>query len=399
MSASDLIGTIMDASSETIFEDTSLLVSRTDTRGVILSANKAFQEVCAMPMSELINAPHKIIRHPDMPKGVFWFLWSRLLAQKPISAYVKNKTGEGNFYWVYATIAPLEGGFISMRIKPLADRVAKIEALYTELLDIEQKQNITPKESAAKLSEMLRRDGYSDFEDFMANSAATETANRLEVTDQPIDQRIKQQTFVLERWAQVKQECEKVSQAYVRLSTTSSNLQIQAAALNEKGRGMNEISKNFAILAKKINSELANLSFGATEVETTVRQVILLNSVGTLLSEADEIFKTESGGNAHDNEKNIIAKQRRLYAERADDAMMDVSRQLDRFFQRSEDIKRSLIGLSVTRTMCAIENASINHQGDSSIPAIIEELSRFQGIADSGISVIEGRMKDVRKAI
>ncbi|MEM8554727.1 MAG: chemotaxis protein, partial [Pseudomonadota bacterium] len=50
------------------FDANELFFSRTDERGVILSGNTVFQRVADYPWDDLLNAPHKIIRHPDMPR-------------------------------------------------------------------------------------------------------------------------------------------------------------------------------------------------------------------------------------------------------------------------------------------------------------------------------------------
>ena len=47
-----------------------LFFSRTDWRGVILAGNSVFQRVSLYDWDELIQKPHNVIRHPDMPKGV-----------------------------------------------------------------------------------------------------------------------------------------------------------------------------------------------------------------------------------------------------------------------------------------------------------------------------------------
>ena len=80
--------------------------SRTDQRGVIKTGNYVFKRVSNYEWEELIGAPHKIIRHPDMPKAVFWLLWDAIAKGKPVGAYVKNRAKDGLHYWVYACVVP-----------------------------------------------------------------------------------------------------------------------------------------------------------------------------------------------------------------------------------------------------------------------------------------------------
>lgn len=48
-----------------------MFFSTTDERGVITDANSVFVKLSRYPLRSLLNAPHSIIRHPDMPGGAF----------------------------------------------------------------------------------------------------------------------------------------------------------------------------------------------------------------------------------------------------------------------------------------------------------------------------------------
>ncbi len=49
------------------------IVSKTDMKGKILYGNKTFIKISGYSEKELLGAPHSILRHPDMPKIVFYF--------------------------------------------------------------------------------------------------------------------------------------------------------------------------------------------------------------------------------------------------------------------------------------------------------------------------------------
>jgi aerotaxis receptor len=82
------------------------LVSRTDTGGRIVFANQVFMDVCGFSNEELVGAPHSIVRHPDMPKAAFANLWATIKAGRPWEGLVKNRTKNGDFYWVQANVTP-----------------------------------------------------------------------------------------------------------------------------------------------------------------------------------------------------------------------------------------------------------------------------------------------------
>ena len=91
---------------EVFFPEADLIVSKTDLKGRITYANKTFCHVAGYSEAELLGQPHSILRHPDMPRAVFKVLWDTISAGKEIFAYVKNRTKNGDFYWVYAHVTP-----------------------------------------------------------------------------------------------------------------------------------------------------------------------------------------------------------------------------------------------------------------------------------------------------
>jgi PAS domain S-box-containing protein len=89
---------------EVFFND--LIVSKTDLTGRITYANDAFCRVAGYSETELLGKPHSIIRHPEMPRAVFKYLWDTLLEGREVFAYVKNLARSGDFYWVFAHVTP-----------------------------------------------------------------------------------------------------------------------------------------------------------------------------------------------------------------------------------------------------------------------------------------------------
>ena len=94
-------------SQEFILDDGKTIVSTTDLKGKITYANPYFIEVSGFTEDELIGAPQKILRHPDMPVEAFADLWSTIKAGMPWSGMVKNRCKNGDFYWVYANVTPV----------------------------------------------------------------------------------------------------------------------------------------------------------------------------------------------------------------------------------------------------------------------------------------------------
>ncbi|MDE1145415.1 MAG: methyl-accepting chemotaxis protein [Azospirillaceae bacterium] len=123
---------------EVEFGKDELLVSRTDPSGRITYANRAFVRVSGYESDELIGAPHNLVRHPDMPKAAFADLWATIRAGRPWDGLVKNRTKQGDYYWVRANVTPvMEGGllagYVSIRSKPSREEVRAAESVYAEL--------------------------------------------------------------------------------------------------------------------------------------------------------------------------------------------------------------------------------------------------------------------------
>ncbi|TYC48680.1 PAS domain S-box protein [Rhodobacterales bacterium] len=91
---------------ERFFSDHDIIVSKTDTRGRITYANKIFRDIAGMDGKSLQDAPHSIIRHPDMPRCVFKLIWDTIQDRREIFGYVKNLSANGDHYWVFAHVTP-----------------------------------------------------------------------------------------------------------------------------------------------------------------------------------------------------------------------------------------------------------------------------------------------------
>jgi PAS domain S-box-containing protein len=139
-------GTVRPTGVERTFSADELIVSKTDTRGVITYANDVFLRVSGYRAEEVLGEPHNVIRHPDMPKAVFALLWETLAAGHELFAYIDNLAADGANYWVLAHVTPSYGsrgqvvGYHSNRRSPSARAVAAIRPLYAQLLAEERRQ-------------------------------------------------------------------------------------------------------------------------------------------------------------------------------------------------------------------------------------------------------------------
>ncbi len=119
-------------------KEDSILVSQTNTNGVITYCNQDFIDISGYSKEELIGANHNIVRHPDMPKAAFHDLWETLKNNRTWTGLVKNRCKNGDFYWVKANVTQLkdEGkvtGYMSVRNNATRAEIANAEILYEKL--------------------------------------------------------------------------------------------------------------------------------------------------------------------------------------------------------------------------------------------------------------------------
>ncbi len=156
---------------EVFFPDDKFIISKTDKKGNVTYGNELFVSISGYGTQEIMGKPHSILRHSDMPKIIFKKLWEELQAGREIFAYVKNKTKDGNYYWVIAFVTPsydhkgnlLE--YFSVRRKPEKSVIKNIiEPLYKELLSLENKGGVSA--SSTYLNSLLQTKGMT-YEQFI----------------------------------------------------------------------------------------------------------------------------------------------------------------------------------------------------------------------------------------
>jgi aerotaxis receptor len=123
---------------ERTFSEHERLISTTDLNSNITYCNDAFAEISGFTREELIGQPHNLVRHPDMPPGVFGHMWETIKQGKPWMGIIKNRSKNGDYYWVSAYVTPVyEGGRVagyeSVRSLPNDAQKRRAEKLYARL--------------------------------------------------------------------------------------------------------------------------------------------------------------------------------------------------------------------------------------------------------------------------
>lgn len=159
---------------ERFLGDNELIVSKTDLKGNILYANNIFCDIADYELKEVLAQPHSMVRHPKMPRTIFYLLWDALNNGREIFVYVVNRGKLGDHYWVFAHVTPSYNangeivGYHSNRRKPKQQSLEKVSSLYERLLAIElshQDRKQGMQAGIAELNNFLQEQGmcYDEF--------------------------------------------------------------------------------------------------------------------------------------------------------------------------------------------------------------------------------------------
>ncbi len=152
------------------FSKKKFIVSKTDINGIITFVNKNFCDISGYSENELVGVPHNIIRHPDMPRAIFFLIWNSLLRGEPVSGVIKNLAKSGKYYWVIADfdIKKNKNGniksFTAFRRAAPQHVIDEVEELYDTMLNIEKRRGMEG--SLSYLESYLEEKGMN-YEEFL----------------------------------------------------------------------------------------------------------------------------------------------------------------------------------------------------------------------------------------
>ena len=125
-----------------------ILVSKTNKNGKIQYVNDYFCEVSGYEENEIMGMPHSILRHPDMPRTIFYLMWQSIQSGNNITAVIKNLAKSGEYYWVTTDFEIIKNSkgeiesYIAYRRPASTEAIAYVEELYKKLLKIEKNNDM-----------------------------------------------------------------------------------------------------------------------------------------------------------------------------------------------------------------------------------------------------------------
>lgn len=368
--------------------------SRTDKRGIILAGNEVFRRVSAYSWDELINAPHKTIRHPDMPKGIFWLFWDTLSKGEPIGAYVKNQAKDGLHYWVFAIALPTSEGYISLRIKPSSPVFTQISEIYADMHANERADGVSPEQSSRALIATLKEQGFTDYNSFATYALAEELLSMDRSIERARDRSVTTFKSIAASVAKLQGFMEELTEQFEAIGSIPTNMRLHASRLEPAGGSLTALSENYWKMANDMTTWFhgftTNSDNAFTSIEIAINNAMLNKCAERLLEKSHNDLERER----RKTEQFIIADEKsrlkRLKTEYSGNALTGlrlIEQKSQHIANAISILKRHISGLSTTRIMCKIEAANLP-SGAEALSGIISDFGRFQDAIERSLEQI-----------
>jgi aerotaxis receptor len=384
-----------------------LFYSRTDERGILIAGNQVFQRVTGYPWERLIGAPHRVIRHPDMPRGLFWLMWNRLKAGKPIGAYVKNRSCDGRHYWVFAVTTPVDGGHLSVRIKPSSVHFAQARAVYSAMKQ-EETAGLAPEDSARSIVARMGSEDGTGYEGFMARALLAELASRRSARGLPALTKLDAIAAVGGRVTAVMAAQTALLADFSDIRSFPTNLRIAARRLETSGAPVASLAENYRVMADEISGRIESLTQRSDQSTDAPPTLSALLAVAQFLSGAVELQREAVAlvqGRTDEGVLFVLADESdhlsRLaddYGQRSRDGLVRATLAVGRLSTACADIRKLVLGLNSIRVLCRVEAGRLL-QGGEALHSIIARLDSFHAQVDERLGQVEELASDAHAAL
>jgi len=370
---------------EAKFDLHEMFFSITDFDSTIVSSNETFIRISEHEKSKITGQFHNIVRHPDMPRVIFKVLWDYLKADKPIVAYVKNKTKSGSYYWVLAAVFPRADKYISIRIKPTSPIFDVAKEIYSKLLISEETFDM--KESEEQLLELLNNLDFNDYDHYMNKVLLVELLERrklfnkeikiekenIALNDSNINSLYKISKSLLYQYSQWFEKINSYQKTKITLEEKSLNLRtlardiiflslnasVASYKLEQNGETFGVLASDIRHNAKENDTYIISLDNVIQDLSELISEVIFLVSYTSLQMEMATYFIKEIL-DKHETEMNNCVKDLYLLVIEYNEKLMKLPLLIDKTIKSSisylEKLEHQFIYLSYVQIYGIIES-------------------------------------------
>jgi aerotaxis receptor len=374
-----------------------IFYSRTDRRGVIQAGNAVFKRVSGFDWGDLVGAPHRVVRHPDMPRGLYCLMWDRLKVGKHVCAYVQNRARDGRPYWVLAVMAPVEDGYLSLRIKPTGPMFAQARDLYATLRR-EEAAGATPEQSAAALLAGVGSADGAGYDGFMARALMSELALRQQARGLPPVPALDGIAETGDRLREVLVAQAQLLAEFADIRSFPTNLRIAARRLETSGAPVASLAENYRLMSDEITRRIETLTERADRkgqpvppLAVTLAEAQVLAGLAHLQREAVAAIATENLGDAPFDigaEAALMQSLEGEHARQAADGVAHVAQEVRRMMGVCGETRKLILGLNSIRVLCRVEAGRLHHEGEA-LQSIIARLDSFHAQVEDRLDSVE----------
>lgn len=360
------------------FDPHAFFYSRTDKRGVIRSGNGIFFDVSGYDPEALIGAPHRIVRHPDMPRGLFHLLWAAIQAGEPMGAYVKNLAQDGRYYWVFAVLQPLDDGYISVRLGARGTLFEKTQAVYATMLKAEE-AGMSPADSGELLLRELAALGFPGHRNYLAQLLLQHVGD-----PQRPDGTLSHLDRLQQSMGRVAESRNALIETLRTLYLIPTNMRILASRLEPSGGPVSAISDSYKRAAAELMARLngagqpGGAATGAEDGLNQITRAVIATGTAQILRDAVRQFSGEAAvaGVDHATESEALARLVADLEAASTDSTDQMMRTVAHISREAEHIKRLMAGLDQIRILGEVESGRLRNS-DGGLAAVMAQLTSF----------------------
>lgn len=410
--------------SESPFELNELFFSITDRKGIIKACNDVFVRVSEFVPEDLLEKPHNIIRHPDMPRCVFKLLWDYILEGKIMGAYVKNMSKTGLYYWVYALVTPVDDGFVSVRLKPSSKFFPVVQGLYAELLECEQSHGSDWKkgmeEATNLLVSKLNALGFNSYDQFLQESLCEELASRdaaikaqnmnTNRVNTDIPALFSQITNLSKKREMLLTKADYLSNFSKELELVAINSTVRANFLGRIGAPLSIIGKEISLMSQTIGKELAVFGSSSAKLVEEINKASLSLAISALEQEMSDDFTTKSElsptstseqirnqGRTSNELIDVLGTNATIYSEQAMDVLKELLASMNKFENTIESLCKVFQVLQFSYVAGCAEIARISEESD--FKPLFDNLRSISDMGKNELSELDSALNMIKGSI